>query len=177
MPAHPPSTSALTYAAVGATLAAGGMAVPAGFQAIDREVVLGSGRELFARAVDTTMRWGVQRGAGIRVRSLSLDEGRPLAVGDLAILRIPLWPRDVPCRVVVVIDEPDRAGFAYGTLPGHPESGEEAFLIELRPDGTVVQRIRAFSRPANAFFRLGYPVLALLQRRYTDRYLRSLRAV
>ncbi|SIP67631.1 hypothetical protein BN9982_740001 [Mycobacterium tuberculosis] len=30
-----------------------------------------------------------------------------------------------PCRVVYVIDEPDVRGFGYGTLPGHPVSGEE----------------------------------------------------
>jgi uncharacterized protein (UPF0548 family) len=40
-------------------------------------------------------------------------------------MRVPLWPRDVPCRVVYVVDEPRRAGFAYGTLPGHPEIGGE----------------------------------------------------
>jgi hypothetical protein len=28
---------------------------------------------------------------------------------------------DAVCRVVAVIDEPDRFGFAYGTLPDHPE--------------------------------------------------------
>jgi uncharacterized protein (UPF0548 family) len=38
-----------------------------------------------------------------------------------------------PCRIVYVIDEPDRRGFAYGTLPGHPERGEEAFIISRRP--------------------------------------------
>jgi uncharacterized protein (UPF0548 family) len=34
-----------------------------------------------------------------------------------------------PCRVIYTITEPRRKGFAYGTLPGHPESGEEAFTI------------------------------------------------
>ena len=32
-----------------------------------------------------------------------------------------LGPVRAPCRVVYVVDEPDRRGFAYGTLPGHPE--------------------------------------------------------
>ena len=39
-----------------------------------------------------------------------------------------------PCRVVYVIDEPDIRGFAYGTLPGHPESGEERFVGAPRPE-------------------------------------------
>jgi uncharacterized protein (UPF0548 family) len=32
-------------------------------------------------------------------------------------------------RVVAVADEPDRCGFAYGTLPGHAVCGEEAFVV------------------------------------------------
>ena len=37
------------------------------------------------------------------------------------------------CRIVYVVDESgpiSKFGFAYGTLPGHVESGEERFLIE-----------------------------------------------
>ncbi|HEV8560641.1 MAG TPA: DUF1990 family protein [Actinophytocola sp.] len=42
-----------------------------------------------------------------------------------------------PGRVVHVVEEEHRRGFAYGTLPGHPECGEEAFLLERHADGTV----------------------------------------
>jgi uncharacterized protein (UPF0548 family) len=34
-----------------------------------------------------------------------------------------------PVRVVAVADEPDRCGFAYGTLPEHEVCGEEAFVV------------------------------------------------
>ena len=40
-------------------------------------------------------------------------------------------------RVVFVIDEPGRFGFAYGTLPRHVESGEERFLVERDAAGEV----------------------------------------
>jgi Domain of unknown function (DUF1990) len=44
-----------------------------------------------------------------------------------------IWSRSAaPCRVVCVVDEAgptSKFGFAYGTLPGHVESGEERFLI------------------------------------------------
>ncbi len=53
-----------------------------------------------------------------------------------------------PCRVVYTVNEPDRQGFACGTLPGHPECGEEAFLVERDDDGAVTFAITAFSRPA-----------------------------
>ena len=76
--------------------------------------------------------------------------------------------------MVYVVDEPDRAGFAYGTLPGHPESGEELFAVELRTDGSVVATIYAFSRPARWYTRLGGPVARLAQRLMTRRYLAAM---
>jgi uncharacterized protein (UPF0548 family) len=36
-----------------------------------------------------------------------------------------------------VINEPKVRGFAYGTLPGHPESGEGRFLLEQHSDRTI----------------------------------------
>ena len=53
-----------------------------------------------------------------------------------------------PCRVVWTLEEPRRAGWAYGTLPGHPECGEESFVVDRTGDGTVWLTITAFSRPA-----------------------------
>jgi uncharacterized protein (UPF0548 family) len=101
--------------------------------------------------------------------------GTPLLQpGDTAKLRMALWPFPIPARVVYVIDEPARRGFAYGTLPGHPERGEEAFVVERQPDGSVWLVIRAFSRPSNALMWIAYPVARLLQAFYTARYERAL---
>jgi uncharacterized protein (UPF0548 family) len=101
--------------------------------------------------------------------------GTPLLQpGDTAKLRMALWPFPIPARVVYVIDEPDRRGFAYGTLPGHPERGEEAFVVERQPDGSVWLVIRAFSRPSSPLMWIGYPVARLLQAFYTARYERAL---
>ena len=94
--------------------------------------------------------------------------------GDTAFLTWMLWPARIPARVVYVIDEPDRKGFAYGTLPGHPERGEEAFVVERRADDSIWLVIRAFSRPSNAFFWVAYPALRLLQAIFTVRYERAL---
>lgn len=94
--------------------------------------------------------------------------------GDTALLRWMPWPARIPARVVYVVDEPDRKGFAYGTLPGHPERGEEAFIVERRADGSVWLVIRAFSRPSNAFFWAAYPALRMLQAVFTARYERAL---
>ncbi|TXN26732.1 DUF1990 family protein, partial [Lacisediminihabitans profunda] len=71
-------------------------------------------------------------------------------------------------------DEPQRRGFAYGTLPGHPEEGEESFIVEQTEDGSVWLEISAFSRPANGLWWLFYPVLRALQAYYTRLYFQSL---
>jgi uncharacterized protein (UPF0548 family) len=99
-----------------------------------------------------------------------------LAAGDTVVLAIPMGPFRVkaPARVVYVVDEPKRKGFAYGTLPGHPEDGEEAFLVDQRDDGSVWVTIRAFSRPSSRGWWAVYPALRLVQEFYTRRYLRAL---
>jgi uncharacterized protein (UPF0548 family) len=177
MAARTPSTDAVTYASVGDTLVAGS-STPAGFRPTARDTVLGVGRELFERAATATLTWQIQRRAGIRVRVLGdAADARPLRVDDVVIMRVPLWPVDVPCRVVAVVDEPRRVGFAYGTLPGHPESGEEAFLVEHLADDSVVLRIRAFSQPSSWLFRIAYPAVLLIQATYTRRYARALRGI
>lgn len=104
------------------------------------------------------------------------DGSELLVAGETVRLGIPflLWRVGARARVVYVIDEPTVRGFAYGTLVGHPESGEEAFLVEQQEDGSVWFVVRAFSRGATRFYRLVGPVLRITQWVYTRRYLRAL---
>jgi uncharacterized protein (UPF0548 family) len=77
--------------------------------------------------------------------------------------------------VVYVVDEPDRRGFAYGTLPGHAESGEEAFMVRYDPaTDQVLAEVTAFSRHATWWSTVAGPVTSLLQRVVTKRYLTAL---
>jgi uncharacterized protein (UPF0548 family) len=101
------------------------------------------------------------------------DGTRLLAPGDSALLGIGFGIK-FPVRVIYVVDEPRRKGFAYGTLPGHPEDGEESWIIEHRDDDSVWITVRAFSRPANRWWWAVYPVLRVVQEYYTRRYLRAL---
>jgi uncharacterized protein (UPF0548 family) len=104
-------------------------------------------------------------------------DGMPFVTpGITAILRIPFGPLRIaaPARVVYVIDEENRRGFAYGTLRGHPESGEESFIVERTDDGSVWLEIRALSRPGGFGWWLVYPVLRLVQSYYLRRYFESL---
>jgi len=79
----------------------------------------------------------------------------------------------IPCRVVYVVDEPTRRGFAYGTLPDHPEQGEEAFVVTQDDDGSVWFEIKAFSRPGALLVRWAGPVGRAIQSLATTRYERA----
>lgn len=108
------------------------------------------------------------------------EDGTPyIANGMTAQLKVPFGPLTVtaPVRVVYLIDETDRVGFAYGTMRGHPTSGEESFIVEKHDDDSVWLTIRAFSRPSTWYYRLASPLLRLQQARFTKRYLRALHPV
>jgi len=159
-----------SYAEQGATRDA---ALPAGYDHVEREHVVGSGRADFDWASAAVFRWTAQRGAGLRV----LADGPASTPGTVVLMTAGLrrLGLDIPCRVVWVVDEADRRGFGYGTLPGHPESGEESFVVTLRPDGQVVYALRAFSRLATPLSRLGGPVSHRVQHLALDRYVTAIR--
>lgn len=154
----------LTYAEVGATRGA----LPAGYQHVRRSAPIGHGRARFEEAADAVLHWGMQRGAGVLVHA----DAEAAAVDGT--VTVGFWPLRAPCRVVYLLDEPDRRGFAYGTLAGHPESGEELFAVRYDTvDGSVHAEVTAFSRHATWWARLGAPVTRLAQRVITGRYLRA----
>ena len=104
-------------------------------------------------------------------------DGTPyITPGMTAVLTIKAWNRSVraPVRVVFLIDESDRVGFAYGTMPGHPESGEALFYVEHREDDSVWLVIRTFSQPSTGRWKIAGPLVRFQQRAYTKRYLRAL---
>lgn len=158
----------LTYPEVGCTRTG---EVPQGFGVLSRSAVVGTGTERFERAARAVLGWDMHRRAGLRVRS----SHEQVVEGAVAVLRVGLGPfgLNAPVRVVCVIDEPSRRGFVYGTLPGHPETGEEAFVVEHHGDGTVTFTITAFSRPASRLARLGGPATRAAQSLAANRYLRS----
>lgn len=146
-----------TYAEVGATRDA---PLPAGYRHVLRDVEVGAGRDVFERAAEALLTFGMHRGAGLTVGTRA-----PAVPGLPVVIRIGAGPLRLtaPCRVVYRIDQPDRQGFAYGTLDGHPERGEEAFVLHLTGAGRIRFRITAFSRPASALARLGGPLTTLAQ--------------
>jgi uncharacterized protein (UPF0548 family) len=76
-----------------------------------------------------------------------------------------LW--SINCnRILYIVDEPHRYGYAYGTTRLHVESGEERFLIEQDAAGDVFYDLLAISRPAHWLARLGYPYTRSQQHRF-----------
>ena len=143
--------------------------LPSGYRVLRKHVVLAGGRERLDRVADRLMGWGVQLGAGLRMQVSSRRVVQDAVL--IATLQLGPFPVRTRCRVVYLIDEPERVGFAYGTLPGHPEVGEERFLVELLDDDHVRFSLTAFSRNASLLARLGGPISHRVQAMVNDRYL------
>jgi uncharacterized protein (UPF0548 family) len=160
----------LTYADVGATALD---PVPARLRPFHRRERVGPAAA-FDRVATALVAFDVHRVSGLRVSSSA-----PVAApGVTALVQVSFGPVRIsaPTEVVYVVDEPDRRGFAYGTLPGHPESGEERFVV-VRSGGSAYLEITAFSTPGRWFTRLAGPVGRLLQRRATAAYLSAAREI
>lgn len=139
---------------------------------------------LFPLAREAVLTWALQESAGVSVRP-----ARRVRHGQVVDLRLnPLWPtsprrlhgRDltVPvgsCVIVRVVDEPDRAGFTYRTLPGHLEAGEETFLVSTGSDGRLGVTITAESVPGHPLLKAAGPVAVMGQSMMARRYAEGLR--
>lgn len=154
----------LTYAPKGLTLDG---PLPAGFHHLAVERRIGTGGAAYERAAEALMHWAPQRGIGLR----PVATASRAAEGVEVLSHLVLLP--VPCRVVWTVEDRERTGFGYGTLAGHPESGEEGFLVERRGD-EVYAAIRAYARPATVLTRLGGPLTWVGQRLAARGYLRAL---
>ena len=159
----------LTYEPVAATRDGGPL--PAGFHHLRERFVVGHGDAAFGHAASLLMTWQMHARAGLRVTA----SGDAIEPGAVVLCR--LGPLPVPCRVLWVRDEQDAQGFGYGTLPGHPEAGEEAFVVSRSggPDGPVELEVTAYSRPGLLATRLAGPVGRFGQRVAVRRYAAALR--
>ncbi|MFE3601713.1 DUF1990 family protein [Streptomyces sp. NPDC059142] len=163
------NTDTFTYREVGATRLG---PPPDGYHALHHRTRIGRGRPAFeaAGAAVTTFALHRRSGAGVAATTPRAEPGTGVRVSlGAGPLRV-----TVPCRVVWTAYERDRTGFAYGTLTGHPECGEESFVVELGEDGSVWFTVTAFSRPARWYTRLAGPLVPVLQRAYARRLGRTL---
>ena len=163
----------LTYSEHGATATATSDEGPPGYHHDQWQVDLGEfTQERFDRLAQALIDWRIQDSSGLAI--FPAEPVRPGLTFALSF-RVGVAYVIAAGRIVYVTSEPGRSGFAYGTLPGHPERGEEAFHVARTDDGVVSFQIVAFSRPANLLARLGHPVNRLIQGRVTGRYLEGIR--
>lgn len=153
-----------SYLAVGATATT----PPKGFTVDRTRIELGSGEAVCNAARNALQRWQQFRLGWVDVWSpeTPLEVGKAVAIMGRVM---GLWCLNA-CRIVYTVDESGpitKFGFAYGTLPGHVESGEERFLIEWdRNTDQVRYDILAFSKPNHVLTRLGYPLVRRSQKRF-----------
>jgi len=158
-----------SYPEIGATRTG---AVPKRYVADRYRVKLGEGEVAYRRATDALRGW---RQFGIGWASLHPPGAGTEAGSTVAVLarHLGFWSLN-SARVVYMLDERpgerggvERFGFAYGTLPGHSERGEELFSVEWdHADNAVHYAVFAFSRPNHLLTWPGYPFARMLQRRF-----------
>jgi uncharacterized protein (UPF0548 family) len=169
------AAGALNYAGIGSTEHG---PPPAGAECLVTHAYLGEGMATYRRVAQGMLTWQLQRRAGLTVRA----ESDVVAPGVRVVSGFGVGPfrLKAPCEVVWVRrpvpgDAPQSAGFGYGTLPGHPVRGEEAFEVLIDARGRVTLRITAFGVPSSWFYRAGGAVTKRARGYLTSRYLRSAR--
>lgn len=170
-----------TYPEVGATKDGGPL--PSGYRYLEHRMRVGTGARDFEVAGDAVLDWRLHAGMHVRPRA---DRARAEPGARVTVYLGPNRPSwlciAAPCEVVWIADEPRRRGFAYGTLKGHPERGEESFIVEWDgPDaageavsaqiggaqtGAVWLTVRAFSLGDKWYTRAAGPLVPLLQHSY-----------
>jgi len=156
-----------TYSEIGASRDAD---LPRGYHHVRFSERVGDAAS-FDLAVEGLRTWVAHEGAGLRIYP---HEALTPGATVLAVTTIGPMQIVAPCRIVAVFKEPYAFGFSYGTLPGHPERGEESFVLNIR-NGATYFTISAFSKPVDPMARLAGPVGRSVQRSITRRYIKALR--
>lgn len=143
------------------------------FHRSEVSAVVGRGDGEWRRVAVDLLHWKVKTRSGFRVQ-----DDRPAMPGAELIVTARVLGVTVrePIRVEHVIESADRVGFSYRTLPGHPVSGEEAFIVH-RDGEEIVLTIRSLTGPSPRLpWRPLFPLLRLAQLIVRRRYLRALTA-
>ncbi|MFD5796174.1 DUF1990 domain-containing protein [Streptomyces diastatochromogenes] len=157
------SSAPFTYEPVGATRDDLTFCPP-GFHPLFERTRLGEGPEVFRQAAEAVLTWEMHRAMGV-----GIDATADRAAPDVDVTVTLAGLIKAPCRIVWTVEEPRRAGWAYGTLEGHPECGEEAFVVDRTGDGTIWLTVAAFSRARKWYARAGGAATRGLQHAYARR--------
>ncbi len=143
--------------------------IPSGYPINHRRVQIGNGADVFASAKNAIRNWTMYRLEWTRL----FPADAPIAVGGVVCVIVNhrlCWSIN-PCRIIYLTEESGgeivRYGFAFGTLPGHSEEGEERFTVEWnRADDSVWYELLAFARPHHILALVGFPFVPLFQKKF-----------
>ncbi len=142
------------------------------YRAAQSTTAVGTGDDVWRRASAEVLRWAVKTRSGF-----SVPGEAEVFPGERKVITAgwgPFWVRE-PVEVVEAVRTPDRVGFSYRTLPGHPVSGEEAFIVHRHGDG-VFLTLRSLTAPGDRWgWRMLHPLLRVAQLVARRRYRRALR--
>jgi len=141
---------------------------PSGYNIDHNRMMIGNGEKDFEAAKVAIREWKMFDVPGLELfySDTPIEAGRNVA----PLARHLGFYSLNSCRIVYVIDEAERFGFAYGTLTEHAEIGEERFTVEFHRDtGEVWYDIFAFSRPGSFLVKLGYPYGRYKQKQFSTR--------
>jgi len=131
---------------------------------------LGDGEATFTRAKNALQNWTMYKLGWTKI----YPPAAPIEACEVVCVVVDhgfCWSLN-PCRIVYVLEETtrevERFGFAFGTLPGHSEEGEERFTVEWQRGGddSVWYELLAFARPQHILAKIGSPFVRLTQRRF-----------
>ncbi|MFV0320605.1 MAG: DUF1990 family protein [Microbacterium sp.] len=81
---------------------------------------------------------------------------------------------DGELRVIFVVEEPRRVGFALGTVGGSVVSGEESFMVDWLDNDEVWFAVRAFDAPVALLYKVFRGLMRRRRRELATRYLRAI---
>jgi len=137
---------------------------PAGYNVDHNRVQLGTGARCFTAACAAIRQWKMFDLGWVQLcfGDTPIETGATVAI---VVRHLGFWSMNA-CRIVYVVDEQDKYGFAYGTLSEHAEIGEERFMVEWdRESDAVWYDLLACSKPG-LMASFGYPIARKLQKRF-----------
>jgi uncharacterized protein (UPF0548 family) len=137
---------------------------PQNFAIDQNRIEIGRGEQAFKTAIEAIRNWKQFDLGWVSI----VPPGVKLEVGATVAVKARAWGTWSlsAARVIYLIEEPRKFGFAYGTLPDHVASGEERFTVEWLADDTVWYDILAFSRPRHPLVKINVPLARMLQKRF-----------
>lgn len=164
---------AFSYPEVGASRTG----APRGYPVNHLRSPIGSGTDTFARAVEAIRQWKMYALPWTRLYWPDTSIIVSATVGVLAC-HFGFWSLN-ESRIIYVVEDDgviQRYGFAFGTVPGHAEAGEERFTVEWhRQDDSVWYELFAFARACHLLAKAGSPLMRLVQKRFAVDSQRAMR--